>query len=46
MVLFGPFWRSYTGQIYGGNFAPTPFRTVSEEKFSETQLPVFKVLGN
>src|SRR5215212_8486866 len=28
-VLFGPFWRSYTGQIYGRNPAPTPFRTVS-----------------
>src|SRR5215203_1218543 len=37
MVLFGPFWRSYTGQIYGRNPAPTPFRTVSEEKFSETR---------
>src|SRR5215208_886955 len=35
-VLFGPFWRSYTGQIYGRNPAPTPFRTVSEGKFSET----------
>src|SRR5215204_5762362 len=29
MILFGPFWRSYTGQIYGRNPAPTPFRTVS-----------------
>src|SRR5829696_582929 len=29
MVLFGPFWGSYTGQIYGRNPAPTPFRTVS-----------------
>src|SRR5919112_5117534 len=28
-VLFGPFWRSYTGQIYGRNPAPTPFRPVS-----------------
>src|SRR5215212_5366932 len=29
MALFGPFWRSYTGQIYGRNSAPTPFQTVS-----------------
>src|SRR5215217_6584116 len=29
MVLFGPFWGSYTGQIYGRNPASTPFRTVS-----------------
>src|SRR5215207_4509144 len=29
MVLFGPFWRSYAGQIYGRSVAPTPFRTVS-----------------
>src|ERR671920_875723 len=28
-VLFGPFWPLYTGQIYGRNPAPTPFRTVS-----------------
>src|SRR5215203_3847480 len=32
--LFGPFWRSYTGQIYGRNFAPTPFRTVSRREIS------------
>jgi hypothetical protein len=38
MVLFGPFWRSYTGQIYGRNPAPTPFRTVSEEVFSEAGI--------
>src|SRR5215207_3487818 len=36
-VLFGPFWRSYTGQIYGWGVAPTPFRTVSEFAFSETR---------
>src|ERR671920_2451100 len=29
MVLFGPFWPLYTGQIYGRSVAPTPFRTVS-----------------
>src|SRR5829696_5594253 len=29
-VLLGPFWRSYTGQIYGRNPSPTPFRTVSQ----------------
>ena len=36
MVLFGPFWPSYTGQVYGRSVAPTPFRTVSERLFSET----------
>src|SRR5215218_832934 len=29
MVLVGPFWPSYTAQIYGRSVAPTPFRTVS-----------------
>src|SRR5215204_2577139 len=29
MILFGPFWRSYTGQIYGRNPAPVLFQTVS-----------------
>src|SRR5215213_5872054 len=42
-VLFGPFWRSYTGQIYGRNPAPTPFRTVSEGVFSETGLQAYEV---
>src|SRR5215203_5797317 len=37
MVLVGPFWPSYTAQIYGRSVAPTPFRTVSEGTFSETQ---------
>src|SRR5215212_8940631 len=46
MILFGPFWRSYTGQIYGRNPAPTPFRTVSEEKFSETEFTAMGFLGN
>src|SRR3712207_5960647 len=36
-ALFGPFWRSYTGQIYGRSVARTPFRTVSEDEFSEVQ---------
>src|SRR5215211_21401 len=45
-VLFGPFWRSYTGQIYGRNPAPTPFRTVSEGSFPETQFPTNGLLGN
>ncbi len=36
-VLFGPLWGSYSGQIYDQNPAPTPFRTVSEGLFSETQ---------
>ena len=35
-VLFGPFWPPYTGKIYGRSVAHTPFRTVSEEVFSET----------
>src|SRR5215208_6037363 len=34
---FSPFWPPYTDQIHGRSVARTPFRTVSEEKFSETQ---------
>src|SRR5215217_2487574 len=30
MVLFGSFWRAYTGQVYARSVAPTPFRTVSK----------------
>src|SRR5215207_9795473 len=46
MVLFGPFWPPYTGQIYGWGVAPTPFRTVSEGVFSETHIPHYESLYN
>jgi hypothetical protein len=35
---FGPFRPPYTGQIHGRSFARTPFRTVSEEVFSEVRI--------
>src|ERR687889_248729 len=43
---FCPFWPSYTGQIYGRSVAHTPFRTVSEEMFSDSGMPAYKILGN
>jgi hypothetical protein len=46
MVLFDPIWRSYTSQIYGRSVAPTPFRTVSQGGFSETNIQPCGCLGD
>jgi hypothetical protein len=37
-VLFGSFWPPCTGQIHDRNVTRTPFRTVSEEEFSEVGI--------
>ena len=39
MVLVGPFWPSYTAQIYGRSVAPTPFRTVSSGNLVPRERP-------
>jgi hypothetical protein len=36
-VLFGSFWTPYSRQVYDRSVAYTPFRTVSDGRFSETQ---------
>src|SRR5215208_2563537 len=36
-VLFDPFWPPCASQIHAHSVALTPFRTVSEEEFSEVQ---------
>src|SRR5215203_2844718 len=42
MVLFGPFWRSFTGQNQRSERCSYPFRTVSEGLFSETGLSALR----
>jgi len=44
--LFGPFWPSYTSQIHARSVARTPFQTVSQGQFPETEFPAVSILGN